>query len=66
MEGQHGDIPNAIYLRNCPCDIYSVISLNKLGNEILFNSNNVYARNPAQGMDNFERIGVVHPRLGFV
>jgi hypothetical protein len=65
-EGQHGDIPNTIYLPNCTCDIYSVSSLNKLGYEILFNSDNVYARNPTQGMDSFERIGVVYPRLGFV
>ena len=43
-KGQYGDIPNTIYLRNCPCDIYSVSSLNKLGYEILFNSDNVYAR----------------------
>ena len=43
-EGQHGYIPNTIYLPNCPCDIYSVSSLNKLGYEILFNSDNVYAR----------------------
>ena len=53
----HGDIPNTIYLRNCPCDIYSVSSLNNLGYEILFNrSDNVYTSKPAQGMDVFERM----------
>jgi hypothetical protein len=64
--GHHGDIPETIHFPDLKYDIYSVKSLTALGYGILFEGNDVFARNAAKGMPDFTRIGTYAPELGFV